>query len=519
MSTSTSTSTSTSASTSGSVSADAGTVDATLHDAARADSGHDGGKISDAAVGADSSPDGASCASVFAALLAQPIVPPAKWLGVDLSNGGAADGGPGSGGLTIDQSGLLACATFSEPATPAGSPLFPGYRVVSYSFPGDGGATPITIQYNMQSRDIYFVSLGSGDTGALHFTSRNGSEHYNVSIGTQLLQNGASFPADWNFAFGDGGVTEASAWANEVYDALMATFDPGVAPVADCLSSTMAFDSIGLPVQSADCLFMADDGLGNSILGVRHLHLYLMFNQGTNLLNGLYGFWMGGFASDCATPEAAEEAMDWAWVGMGAIDYTSDMILGNLIPGFPVSNPLGLTYAEANSILGCNGVAGTAPDPGYSLVQWGPQGEVAMEYDDAGVAYKVIGRTGYKGTFEVPATEIPDAGSTNAYDLAVGQASMNGGAFSIDWSDAAAAKAAVTAVANSCLSFWCGAPPNVDADCVAQGDCAIVPDDGAGHSSFTVQVGTYATDNFCGPMNGSLTFVFPQGRACRRRST
>jgi hypothetical protein len=519
-------------------SGDAGAADATTGDGgldssadAAPEAARDGGADatvdattdagSDAIVG-DSGPDASACTGTVAALLAKPIQPPAGWLGLDLSSGGAADGGLGSGGLTIDTSSLLACASYVEPATPAGSPADPGYRVVQLDGVADGGGAPIAVEYNVQSRVISQVTLGAGYTGTLSFNSRPGGAYgahtYTASIlgpGSNgvLLRDGMPFASDWNFAMDDAGTTVASAWANEIYDGLMATFAPAVMPVADCFSSTFAAATAPLPgTQVSDCLFQIDDGAGHGTLGARQIGAYLTFNKNTNVVTLIYGFWLGGVAHGCSTPQAILEQADWAPIKMGTGTIMAQLTgtIGSLSPALHQASPSGLTVTEANSIMGCGGVAGTSIVAGYPLMQWGSSGEVSMDYNDAGVGYHIYVGSGYKGTLSLQAAGAGDA-AVNAYVLGVGTALVNGSPLTIDWTSVASANPTITAIANSFLSTLCQPTAPSDGDCVLQGDCTIVPNDGAGHSTFSLMIGDTAAMTGCPNLSAPLTFVFPQG--------
>ena len=234
--------------------------------------------------------------------------------------------------------------------------------------------------------------------------------------------------------------------------------------------------------------------------------------MGTNVVNTVYSFWLGGQAFGCATPLAALERADWTPVSLGGsiLNGAFSGVVGGISPALRLANPLGLTVTEANTILGCGGIAGIAPDPGYALMKWGSQGEVSMEYDDAGLGYKIFASTGFNGAFSLPAVTVGDA-STAAYSLAIGSASLVNGA-NIDWTTAATADTAVTAIVNALIVNLCGGPPNAESSCSSMGDCTITLDDGNGHSSFTIALVETAPMIWCGNTpTEPLTFVFPQG--------
>jgi hypothetical protein len=455
---------------------------------------------------------GVDCATLLSALLQAPLTPPNIWLGLDLSNGGQADGGLGSGGLSIDQTGLLGCASYVEPPDlEAGvAPAMPGYRTAFLVMSGDAGPenTVVQIAYNLESREIYQVAAYVGYQGQLQFHSRiggaYGSHTYTVSIepaggasSDTIVRDGVPFPNDWS-----------NAWINEMYDAMMATFDPTVAAVPDCTQAASTTVAYGIPISmEGTCL----DATGQ-LFGVRPLALYLGFD-GNNQVNLFYNFWRGSQATGCATPLADRERMADFSVAAGAsvVDNTLGVAIGGL-PGLVSDNDAGLTVVQANTILGCNGTSWTSPDPGYGGMQWG-DGAVAMEYDpDSGVNYKIIAQSGYVGTWSYATAATADAG-VQTYTIGIGTMSVatedDAGPLSIDWTSVATATPTVTQIANAWYETYCSAPP--DADCVALGDCSIVIDDGQGHSRFVLAPSAAMIANNCYYDIQPVTFVFPQG--------
>ena len=374
--------------------------------APRFDAGPGGDATTDASLD-DGGPPGDSCAAIVARMLSAPIVPPGQWAGLDLTNGGLSNDVPGSGGLTLVQEGLLACASAVEPTTlaPDASPYTPGYRAAWFGDAGpDGAPFPLQIETNLQSGSIYQVIISNGYTGTLSFHRRTGGRYgthsYEVSIGAagpyvltadggsgavaagagSVTRDGVDFPADWSLPFDDAGVQHASAWINELYDGIVATYSPATDAIDDCYSTPLALYDFedGLYFhQASSCLVLPVNGF--AYFGVRSLALYLMFNVGTNQTNGMYNFWLGSITS-CSTQTANLERMNYAGIqqftigGLNTLEY--------------VSNPYGLTETEANTVE-CNGIAAAPEDDGgYSAVAWGPSGEVYMEYDSTGLNYK-----------------------------------------------------------------------------------------------------------------------------------
>jgi hypothetical protein len=434
------------------------------------DGGHADGGGSDA-ISSDAPAE--TCASRYAQMISAPITP-AIWGGLDFSNGGQYVDVPGGGGLTMGQTGLVPCADFAEPTSlpPGVLPINPGYRTYGFGVPdgGPGAPYPFELQANLESGVIGYVQLQAGYTGTLKFGSRPGgtygSHTYEIAIGVQttdggpvatgggyVKRDGADFAADWSEPMNDAGVFVASAWANELYDGLMATFSPTTPAIADCLSiPSTDYQGVLLSHANSSCLYDTNDGTGNSALGIRPIRLYFYFNVGTNQTTLVYYYWNGG-ATDCTTAVANTERMDFA-----PVTYDS---LGGLYLQNRVSNTTGLTYIEADKVE-CSGMAVTPPDPGYGAYQWGQNGEVEAEYVlDSGLIHELFAKPGYVGSLVTA-----DATGANYYVLTIGTpATDNGAPFTIDW-PTSGTPAAATTLSNA----YC---TGTDTDCVAAGDCTV----------------------------------------------
>jgi hypothetical protein len=474
--------------------------------------------------GAEAAADGAvdagpDCSAVLAAFMSAPIVPPYGWFGLDLSGGNAGDGGAAGESLKIDQTDLLRCATYVEPTVfpPGVAPSGPGYRTAYFAATQDAGvgAATVTLEYNVQSRAIFQPAVFAGYGGRLDFHSRAGGTYgnhqYSVTLATTngmggaVLRDGVAFAPDWS--------ATNNAWANELYDAMNATFDPSQPQVTDCATSNYTANTWGVPISAADC-YIQQYGAGGDYLGFRPLGLYWIFTSGMNQVNTMFQFVPGGRALSCDTPQAAEEYMA----------YSSIYVVGNgfNIGGVPTrnaaSNADGLTASEANGALGCNGTSWATPDQGYGGMQWGG-GELAMEYNlDSGVNYRVYAQSGYKGLWTAQAW--PQGSTPQSYQIGIGV--LQSGVFddagvnvswsdvTIDWTSQQTAAPTVTALANAWYMQSCGTL--TDSDCLAAGDCAVVVDDGHGHSSFTLVPSVNSAIGVnCGGYLAPITFVFPQG--------
>ena len=376
----------------------------------------------DATVDADAGPD---CAAELAQRLSAPILPPTKFAGYDLSTG--AD----PRGLSIDEinDGCLM-------PDPAGSQ--PGLRFLQLS-------SSIQLGYVIDDHILNLVNLGTGYTGLLSFTSRAGGPYgthtYQIQIGQPLLRDGVSFsePGEWNTAQNDAGQNTASAWVNEIYDGIVATFHIGFANAQECLSN------------GSLCLVAENAGGGTSEVGIRSIGLYLVFNQDTNVVTGIYEFYTPS-NPDCQTPIARHEQEIASPIY--PVQYRS---IGG-VQLAPSSSPGGITVAQANALL-CSGVDASAPDPGYGAMQWGDAGQILLEYNSASqIAYKLFARSGYNGTLTFQGQSSPDAAVDN-YAAMVGPGGLtkNGNPFPITWTSEATAVPAVTELSNQLQGFGdCG---------------------------------------------------------------
>jgi hypothetical protein len=451
-------------------------------------------------------PAEAGCPAIVAAMLSAPIVPPAQWAGLDLSNGGQSNGLPGSGSESLTQAGVAQCASYREPTLLAAdaAPQLGGYRLSMFG-PVDAGpyGAPLLVYSNLATQGVYRVVAQQGFTGTVQFHSRSGGAYGNhaysvgigavslgpdpVDAGAQLvMRDGVSFPADWNTYKNDAGVNVASPWANELYDGIMATFSPGTPPVQDCYTTSYPGYFGALAVSQIHACIFTGNNAGPSYFAVRPVGLYFVFNSASNQVAQVYTYWYGGVTT-CSSLAANVEAMDWATVGFRSI--------GGLNLGLALSNPRGLTYTEANAVE-CNGATVPAPDPGFSAMAWGQSGEVVMEYSpDGGLNYKVYAQRGYKGWYI-----LCDGTGANCWTFQIGQPvddlnAITGtdlGPYATDWSSS-------SATATTFSNAFCQA---TDTDCVAAGDCTFTPNDGKG--------GTYV-GFICGSAHDLFGITFTQG--------
>ncbi|HEY8038970.1 MAG TPA: Ig-like domain-containing protein [Polyangiaceae bacterium] len=432
------------------------------------------------------------CATYVAQhILNQPISPPNLYGGFDLGNGS-----PG-GSLTVDQANAAGCFAFVEPQTftPPAAPSLPGERLATL-----GGTNGIQAYYTLDSRALFQLTYGSAYSGTISFHSRVGgafgTHTYVVGLaasGAALVQrDGAGFPADWNTPGG-----QASPWGNEIFDGLMATFSPDYRPGTDCKTALT-------------CLFLPDDGLGDSILGVRPLGFYMEFTAGTNQTRFFYNFWVPA-GPTCATPDATSEADDYAPIAPADTPGIGRLQLG---PGKAKQ----ITWQEANG-QDCNGATVTAPDPGYGAIAWGPGHEVELEYNSTtSLGTKLVAQTGYRGTLSVTSADgtsvyvVAVGNQLDASGVSIGTAITKAPAsnpsatapFTLSWTDPNLAS--ITELSNAIDATYSAYFGGDDVNCSTAGNCTVTADDGQGHSVLTLP-NTSTTGSGTAP----LTFVFAQG--------
>lgn len=426
-----------------------------------AESGGDGG------IDASSADGGPDCAAIVAALLTAPILPN-KPAGLDPTR-------------TVDVDGILACATYVEPTTlPAGVlPRQPGYRVATFGAADDAGVSPLTLGFNIESRLPGTLTLEPGDLGLTTWPDGRGNT-FTLEVGYPLQRNGAVWPLPWT--------SQAASDPNnlyktvtQIYNAAMLTWGslaglPASPPSTDCHAAGL-------------CGVLPDDGTGHGIVTFRALGLKLTFDPATTVLLELQLPWAPN-APSCMTHAAALERMDDWPIGFTPVEGPplGVVSLGGLTLSW-LGEP-GSTVSQADAREGCGGTSVTAPDPGYAAMQWGASGEVLFEYDaDSGAGHAVFGRAGYRGQL-----------ACGGFVLAVGSPIMlHGAANPIDWTSVATATPTVSAI----IGAWVGTP---ETDCVAANDCTIAPDDGQGHSTFTLTDQSQQDPTF-----PKLVFVFPKG--------
>jgi hypothetical protein len=177
---------------------------------------------------------GAEKAKMWGWALTQDIVPPSGGGGLDLSGGASWQG------LTVEQAETPVRdshgALVIPPPTGGGlcqgdaqGDLFgDGAQVISW-----GDNAELWMHYVVSNRKGNFLVFYSGYLGKMKLTSRMGgrfgdNHNYIVPVNTQVMKDGMGFNLDWH------GPKSPTDWRNELHDAMLATFAPGLPPSDDC---------------------------------------------------------------------------------------------------------------------------------------------------------------------------------------------------------------------------------------------------------------------------------------------
>lgn len=135
-----------------------------------------------------------------------PIVPPRKGAQLDMA------GDDSYRGLTIQEAEAVNCQSAN-----AGDLFGNGNQANSW---GDNGE--VTVEYRTSNRKLIGMTLVAGYLGTLDMTSRDGHDAFSIPIQTRITKNGGPYTIDWNEP------VKFSAEVNELYDAITATYAPGL---------------------------------------------------------------------------------------------------------------------------------------------------------------------------------------------------------------------------------------------------------------------------------------------------
>jgi hypothetical protein len=158
---------------------------------------------------------GPQLAVKWASMFKAPIKPPRFVANLDLA------GGDNWKGLTIDQAEQINCQSTNY------GDLFGDGAQDNYW--GDNGE--VFAEYIVSSRRIDQITLSPGYLGTLDMTSRDGAHTYSIPIQLQMSKDGAGFKLDWLDP------VLFPQEVNELYDAALATYAPGLPPDPDCFGS------------------------------------------------------------------------------------------------------------------------------------------------------------------------------------------------------------------------------------------------------------------------------------------
>src|SRR5262249_16198033 len=141
-----------------------------------------------------------SCAQMrWPAMLAEPIVPPRRFAGLDLA------GDDTWRGLTIEEAQQTNCPATTIDATNAAW----------------GSLNEVEVQFDSDSRKINGVILHEEYSGTLTFKDRAGAHTYTIQLGHPIQKDGANFAIDWTTT------SSRDAQLTELFNALMGPNGPG----------------------------------------------------------------------------------------------------------------------------------------------------------------------------------------------------------------------------------------------------------------------------------------------------
>ncbi len=154
----------------------------------------------------------------WAAAFAAPITPPRKAANIDLA------GDDTWKGITVSQAEQINCQSTNYDSTD--------------NYWGDNGE--VFFAYSAITRKLWALILEPGYTGSINFHSRDNAHQYEAHIGGPITKDGMAMQLDWNGGSAPCTIAGANGicpWVNELGDALLATFAPGLPAETDCRTS------------------------------------------------------------------------------------------------------------------------------------------------------------------------------------------------------------------------------------------------------------------------------------------
>ncbi len=149
-----------------------------------------------------------------------PIQPPTTGAGIDIS------GGTSWKGLTIEAAEAINCQS-----TDAGDQFGDGSNVNYW-----GGSGEVWADYNVSNHLIQFMTFWPGYVGTIDMKSRDGSHSYSITCNNQQSTKDGN-PYTINWPLDAGSAVQFNSEVNELYDALTATYAPGLPQDLDCINS------------------------------------------------------------------------------------------------------------------------------------------------------------------------------------------------------------------------------------------------------------------------------------------
>jgi len=192
-------------------------------------------------------------------LLHAPVQPPSIFAGLDQNRG--------EFGLTLEEAEEIDCQAEISPPDPSVSP----YQIASW-----GDHQEVQVYFNpAKANAILHVVMNPGFKGEAKLRSRAGGAYgdhqYTIGVGT-LTKDGSPFSLDL-----DGDPSLPHPLVTELYDAVIATFAPDLAPVADCEAT-------------AACLVASDD-TGAHYIGFRSVNYFLVIQPNERTPGQMYSVW------------------------------------------------------------------------------------------------------------------------------------------------------------------------------------------------------------------------------------
>lgn len=149
-----------------------------------------------------------------------PIVPPTGGAGLDMS------GGMSWAGLTIQAAEAINCQSQE-----LGDQFGDGSSVGAW-----GGSQEVWADYNVSNHLIQFMTFWPGYVGTIDMKSRDGVHTYSINCNNQQsTKDDNAYTINW--PLDPASAVQFNSEVNELYDALTATFEPGLPADLDCINS------------------------------------------------------------------------------------------------------------------------------------------------------------------------------------------------------------------------------------------------------------------------------------------